>query len=68
MEKVLLSIVDNLDSLMKELQEKRVEIKKAMLEEDTEKLSELLQQKARISLAINGVYDNGKRLYEDLSN
>lgn len=68
MEKVLLSIADNLDSLMKELQEKRVEIKKAMLEEDTEKLSELLQQKARISLAINGVYSNGKRLYEDLSN
>lgn len=68
MEKVLLSIADNLDSLMKELQEKRVEIKKAMLEEDTEKLSELLQQKARISLAINDVYGNGKRLYEDLSN
>ena len=68
MEKVLLSIADNLDSLMKELQEKRVEIKKAMLEEDTEKLSELLQQKARISLAINGVYGNGKRLYEDLPN
>lgn len=66
MEKVLLSIADNLDSLMKELQEKRVEIKKAMLEEDTEKLSELLQQKARISLGINGVYGNGKRLYEDL--
>lgn len=42
MEKALLSIADNLGSLMKELQEKRVEIKKAMLEEDTEKLSELL--------------------------
>lgn len=54
---------DNFSKLAKELQEKRVEIKKAMLEEDTEKLSELLQQKARISLAINGVSGNGKRLY-----
>lgn len=56
-------IADNFSKLAKELQEKRVEIKKAMLEEDPEKLSELLQQKARISLAINGVSGNGKRLY-----
>lgn len=60
------NIADNFSKMVKELQEKRVEIKKAMLEEDTEKLSELLQQKARISLGINGVYGNGKRLYEDL--
>lgn len=56
-------LADNFSKLAKELQEKRVEIKKAMLEEDTEKLSELLQQKARTSLAINGIYGNGKRLY-----
>ena len=56
-------LADNFSKLAKELQEKRVEIKKAMLEEDTEKLSELLQQKARTSLAINGIFGNGKRLY-----
>lgn len=61
--KTISSIADNFSKMVKELQEKRVEIKKAMLEEDTEKLSELLQQKARISLAINGVSGNGKRLY-----
>ena len=56
-------LADNFSKLAKELQEKRVEIKKAMLEEDTEKLSELLQQKARTSLAINGIFGSGKRLY-----
>nr|DAR92368.1 MAG TPA: hypothetical protein [Caudoviricetes sp.] len=66
MEKALLSIADNLSNLMKQLQENRKAIKEAMLKEDTEKLGELLQQKARTSLAINGVYGNGKRLYEDL--
>lgn len=63
MEKALLSIADNLSNLMKQLQENRKDIKEAMLKEDTEKLSELLQQKARTSLAINGVFGNGKRLY-----
>lgn len=63
LKKGISKIADNFSKLAKELQEKRVEIKKAMLEEDTEKLSELLQQKARISLAINGVSGNGKRLY-----
>lgn len=57
------NVADNFSKLVKELQEKRVEIKKAVLEEDTEKLSELLQQKARTSLAINGISGNGKRLY-----
>lgn len=59
-------LADNFSKLAKELQEKRVEIKKAMLEEDTEKLSELLQQKARTSLAINGIFGSGKRLYQGL--
>lgn len=63
MEKALLSIPDNLSELMGKLQENRIAIKEAMLKEDTEKLSELLQQKARTSLAINGVFGNGKRLY-----
>lgn len=63
MEKALLSIADNLSDLMKQLQENRKAIKEAMLKEDTEKLQELLQQKARTSLAINGVFGNGKRLY-----
>ena len=53
--KAISSIANNFSKLLKELQEKRVEIKKAMLEEDTEKLSELLQQKAHTSLTINGV-------------
>ena len=61
--KAISSIADNFSKLAKELQEKRVEIKKAMLKEDTEKLSELLQQKARTSLAINGIFGSGKRLY-----
>lgn len=61
--KTISAIADNFSKMVKELQEKRVEIKKAMLEEDIEKLSELLQQKARISLGINGVFGNGKRLY-----
>ena len=59
-------LADNFSKLAKELQENRKSIKEAMLEEDTEKLSELLQQKARTSLAINGIYGNGKRLREDL--
>ena len=63
MEKALLSIADNLSNLMKQLEENRTAIKEAMLKEDTEKLKELLQQKARTSFAINGVFGNGKRLY-----
>lgn len=63
MEEALLSIADNLSNLMKQLQENRIAIKEAMLKEDTEKLKELLQQKAHTSLAINGVFGNGKRLY-----
>lgn len=63
LKKGISKLADNFSKLAKELQEKRVEIKKAMLEEDTEKLSELLRQKARISLAINGVSGNGKHLY-----
>nr|DAX86823.1 MAG TPA: hypothetical protein [Caudoviricetes sp.] len=61
--KTIGSIADNFSKLVKELQENRIAIKEAMLKEDTEKLSELLQQKARTSLAINGVFGNGKRLY-----
>lgn len=61
--KAVASIADNFSKLMKELLENRKAIKEAKLKEDTEKLSELLQQKARISLAINGVSGNGKRLY-----
>lgn len=61
--KTISAIADNFSKMVKELQEKRVEIKKAMLEEDTEKLSELLQQKARTSLAINSISGNGKHLY-----
>lgn len=53
--KTISSIANSFSKLLKELQEKRVEIKKAMLEEDTEKLQKLLQQKARTSLDINGV-------------
>lgn len=63
MKKAISSIADNFSKLVKELQENRKAIKEAMLKEDTEKLSELLQQKARTSLAINGVFGNGKRLY-----
>lgn len=63
MKKAITSIADNFSKLVKELQENRKAIKEAMLKEDTEKLSELLQQKARTSLAINGVFGNGKRLY-----
>lgn len=61
--KAISAIADNFSKLMKEFQENRKAIKEAMLKEDTEKLSELLQQKARTSLAINGVFGNGKRLY-----
>lgn len=61
--KAISSIADNFSKLVKELQENHKAIKEAMLKEDTEKLSELLQQKARTSLAINGVFGNGKRLY-----
>lgn len=61
--KAIGSIANNFSKLMKELQENRKAIKEAMLKEDTEKLKELLQQKARTSLAINGVFGNGKRLY-----
>lgn len=61
--KTISSIADNFSELMVKLQENRIAIKEAMLKEDTEKLSELLQQKARTSLAINGVFGNGKRLY-----
>lgn len=57
------AIADNFSKMLKDLQENRKAIKEAMLKEDTEKLSELLQQKARTSLAINGVFGNGKRLY-----
>lgn len=64
--KTISSIVDNFSKLMAEFQENRKAIKEAMLKEDTEKLSELLQQKARTSLAINGVFGNGKRLYQGL--
>lgn len=49
--------------MVEELQENRKAIKEAILKEDTEKLRELLQQKARISLAMNGIFGNGKRLY-----
>ena len=61
--KAIGSIAKNLGKMVKELQENRKAIKEAMLKEDTEKLRELLQQKARTSLAINGVFGNGKRLY-----
>lgn len=64
--KTISAIADNFSKMLKDLQESRKAIKEAMLKEDTEKLSELLQQKARISLGINGVYDNGKRLYDGL--
>lgn len=61
--KAISTIADNFSKLAKELQENRKAIKEAMLKEDTEKLQELLQQKARTSLAINGVFGNGKLLY-----
>ena len=61
--KAISTIADNFSKMAKKLQENRIAIKEAMLKEDTEKLQELLQQKARTSLAINGVYGNGKRLY-----
>lgn len=61
--KSISSIADNFSKLAKVLQENRKAIKEAMLKEDTETLKELLQQKARTSLAINGVFGNGKRLY-----
>lgn len=61
--KAISAIADNFSKMTKKLQENRIAIKEAMLKEDTEKLSELLQQKARTSLAINGVFSNGKRLY-----
>ena len=61
--KTISSIADNFSELMVKLQENRKAIKEAMLKEDTEKLQELLQQKARTSLAINGVFGNGKHLY-----
>ena len=61
--KAIGSIAKNLSKMVKELQENRKAIKEAMLKEDTEKLGELLQQKARTSLAMNGVFGNGKRLY-----
>lgn len=57
------SIAKNFGKMVKELQENRKAIKEAMLKEDTEKLRELLRQKARTSLAINGVFGNGKRFY-----
>lgn len=63
MKKAISSIADNFSKLAKVLQENRKAIKEAMLKEDTETLKELLQQKARTSLAINGVFGNGKRLY-----
>lgn len=63
MKKSISAIADNFSKLAKVLQENRKAIKEAMLKEDTEKLQELLQQKARTSLAINGVFGNGKRLY-----
>ncbi len=61
--KSISSIADNFSKTAKKLQENRIAIKEAMLKEDTEKLSELLQQKARTSLAINGVFGNGERLH-----
>lgn len=61
--KSISSIADNFSKLAKVLQENRKATKEAMLKEDTETLKELLQQKARTSLAINGVFGNGKRLY-----
>jgi hypothetical protein len=61
--KSISSIADNFSKLAKTLQENRKAIKEAMLKEDTETLKELLQQKARTSLAINGVFGNGKRFY-----
>ena len=61
--KSISSIADNFSKLAKVLQENRKAVKEAMLKEDTETLKELLQQKARTSLAINGVFGNGKRLY-----
>lgn len=57
------AIADNFSKMVKKLEENRQAIKEAMLKEDTEKLGELLQQKARISLVMNGIYGNGKRLY-----
>lgn len=61
--KSISSIADNFSKLAKVLQENRKAIKEAMLKEDTETLKELLQQKSRVSLAINGISGNGKRLY-----
>lgn len=61
--KAIGSIAKNLSKMVKELQENRKAIKEAMLKEDTEKLSELLRQKSRASLAMNGIFGNGKRLY-----
>lgn len=61
--KSISSIADNFSKLAKVLQENRKAIKEAMLKEDSETLKELLQQKARTSLAINGVFGNGERLY-----
>ena len=57
------AIADNFSKMVEELQENRKAIKEAILKEDTEKLRELLQQKARTSLAMNGIFGNGKRLY-----
>lgn len=57
------AIADNFSKMVEEFQENRKAIKEAILKEDTEKLGELLQQKARTSLAMNGVFGNGKRLY-----
>lgn len=57
------AIADNFSKMVEKLQENRKAIKEAMLKEDTEKLSELLQQKSRASLALNGVFGNGKRFY-----
>lgn len=61
--KAISTIADNFSKMVKKLQENRIAIKEAMLKEDTEKLQELLQQKVRTSLAINGVFGNGKHLY-----
>nr|DAK63337.1 MAG TPA: hypothetical protein [Caudoviricetes sp.] len=63
MEEVLTPIADIFSKLLVKHQETGKAIKEAMLKEDTETLKELLQQKARTSLAINGVFGNGKRLY-----
>lgn len=63
MKKSISAIADNFSKMVKKLEENRQAIKEAMLKEDTEKLRELLQQKARTTLVINGVFGNGKRLY-----